>query len=156
MKRAVFLAAGLGTRLAPITLNTPKALVRVHGVRFIDRLLDACLAAGLNELYVVRGYLSEQFDQLLSKYPMIHFLEIRIITKRITSLPLWLPTRYSPVPIFSKRICCSQTLRLSGSTITPPTSWVSKSRSAMTGALRSETASSSIRNSAVKERISGR
>lgn len=42
-KRAIFIAAGFGTRLVPITLNTPKPLVRVHGVRIIDRLIDACL-----------------------------------------------------------------------------------------------------------------
>ena len=75
VKRAVFIAAGFGTRLVPITFNTPKPLVRVHGVRIIDRLIDACLAAGISEIYVVRGYLSELFDQLLYKYPMIKFLE---------------------------------------------------------------------------------
>lgn len=74
-KRAIFIAAGFGTRLVPITFNTPKPLVRVHGIRIIDRLIDACLAAGINEIYIVRGYLSELFDQLLYKYPMIRFLE---------------------------------------------------------------------------------
>lgn len=74
-KRAVFIAAGFGTRLVPITFNTPKPLVRVHGVRIIDRLIDACLQAGISEIYIVRGYLSELFDQLLYKYPMVKFLE---------------------------------------------------------------------------------
>lgn len=74
-KRAIFIAAGFGTRLVPITLNTPKPLVRVHGVRIIDRLIDACLDAGINEIFIVRGYLGELFDQLLYKYPMIKFLE---------------------------------------------------------------------------------
>lgn len=74
-KRAVFIAAGFGSRLVPITFNTPKPLVRVHGVRIIDHLIDACLEAGINEIYIVRGYLAEQFDQLLYKYPMIKFLE---------------------------------------------------------------------------------
>lgn len=75
VKRAVFVAAGFGTRLVPVTLNTPKPLVRVHGKRIIDGLIDACLAAGINEIYIVRGYLAEQFDQLLYKYPMIKFIE---------------------------------------------------------------------------------
>ena len=75
VKRAVFIAAGFGTRLVPITFNTPKPLVRVHGVRIIDRLIDACLEAGINEIYIVRGYLAELFDQLLYKYPMVKFLE---------------------------------------------------------------------------------
>lgn len=74
-KRAVFIAAGFGSRLVPITFNTPKPLVRVHGQRIIDGLIDACLEAGINEIYIVRGYLAEQFDQLLYKYPMIRFLE---------------------------------------------------------------------------------
>lgn len=74
-KRAIFIAAGFGTRLVPITFNTPKPLVRVHGVRIVDRLIDACLEAGINEIYIVRGYLGELFDQLLYKYPMIKFLE---------------------------------------------------------------------------------
>lgn len=75
VKRAVFIAAGFGTRLVPVTLNTPKPLVRVHGKRIIDGLIDACLEADINEIYIVRGYLAEQFDQLLYKYPMIKFLE---------------------------------------------------------------------------------
>jgi len=75
VKRAVFIAAGFGSRLVPITLNTPKPLVRVKGVRIIDTLLDAVLEAGIKEIYIVRGYLSEQFDQLLYKYPMIKFIE---------------------------------------------------------------------------------
>ncbi len=74
-KRAIFIAAGFGSRLVPITFNTPKPLVRVHGQRIIDGLIDACLDVGINEIYIVRGYLAEQFDQLLYKYPMIKFLE---------------------------------------------------------------------------------
>ena len=74
-KRAIFIAAGFGSRMVPITFNTPKPLVRVHGIRIIDRLIDACLLAGINEIYIVRGYLGELFDQLLYKYPMIKFLE---------------------------------------------------------------------------------
>lgn len=75
VKRAIFLAAGFGSRLVPVTLNTPKPLVRVNGTRMIDTMLDAVLAAGITEIYVVRGYLGEQFDQLLYKYPMIKFIE---------------------------------------------------------------------------------
>lgn len=75
VRRAIYIAAGFGTRLVPVTLNTPKPLVRVNGKRMIDTSIDACLEAGIDEIYIVRGYLSEQFDQLLYKYPMIKFLE---------------------------------------------------------------------------------
>ena len=75
VQRAVFVAAGFGSRLVPITLNTPKPLIRVQGERIIDTLLDAVVKAGIEEIILVRGYLSEQFDQLLYKYPNIKFLE---------------------------------------------------------------------------------
>lgn len=75
VKRAIFIAAGFGSRLVPITLNTPKPLVRIKGKRIIDTLLDAVTAVGIEEIIIVRGYLSEQFDQLLYKYPNIRFVE---------------------------------------------------------------------------------
>lgn len=75
VKRAVFMAAGFGSRMVPITVNTPKPLVRVNGKRIIDTLIDAVIAAGIDEIYIVRGYLGEEFDQLLNKYPMIKFIE---------------------------------------------------------------------------------
>ena len=75
VKRAVIIAAGFGSRMVPITLNTPKPLVRVHGNRIIDSCLDALKNAGISEIYIVRGYLGEQFDQLLYKYPNLKFIE---------------------------------------------------------------------------------
>ena len=74
-KRAIFLAAGFGSRLTPITLNTPKPLVRVNGISIIETLIIACLKAGIEEIYIVRGHLAEEFDVLLHKYPRIHFIE---------------------------------------------------------------------------------
>lgn len=75
VKRAVLVAAGFGSRLVPITLNTPKPLIRVRGERIIDSLLDAVYEAGIEEVYIVRGYLAEQFDQLLYRYPNVQFIE---------------------------------------------------------------------------------
>lgn len=75
VEKAIFIAAGFGSRMVPITLNTPKPLVRVNGKRMIDSLIDAVLEVGIKEIYIIRGYLSEQFDQLLYKYPMIKFIE---------------------------------------------------------------------------------
>lgn len=75
VQRAVILAAGFGARLVPVTLNTPKPLVRVKGKRIIDSLLDALTEAQIPEIYIVRGYLAEQFDQLRYKYPNIRFID---------------------------------------------------------------------------------
>lgn len=75
VKRAVIVAAGLGSRMIPITLNTPKPLIRVKGKRMIENTLDRLLELGIEEIYIVRGYLGKQFDELLYKYPTIKFIE---------------------------------------------------------------------------------
>lgn len=75
VKKAIFLAAGFGSRLVPITLNTPKPLIKVHGTRIIETLLDAVVNAEIEEIYIVRGYLGEQFEVLLHKYPNIKFID---------------------------------------------------------------------------------
>lgn len=71
VKRAIFLAAGFGSRMVPITLNTPKPLVRVNGKRIIETLIDAVESAGIPEIIIVTGYLHEQFNELLDKYDNI-------------------------------------------------------------------------------------
>lgn len=74
VKRAIIMAAGFGSRMVPITLNTPKPLVRVNGKQIIETLLDAINLAEIEEVYLVRGYLWEQFDALKYKYPNIKFI----------------------------------------------------------------------------------
>lgn len=71
VKRAIFLAAGFGSRMVPITLNTPKPLVRVKGKKIIETLLDACKAAEIKDIIIVTGYLQEQFEVLKHQYPNI-------------------------------------------------------------------------------------
>ena len=75
VKRAVLIAAGFGSRMVPLTYTTPKPLIKVHGRRIIETLLDALLAAGIEEIIICRGYLKETFDVLKDKYPMIQFVE---------------------------------------------------------------------------------
>lgn len=78
VKRAIFLAAGFGSRMVPITLNTPKPMVLVHGKRIIETLLDAVVKAEIPEIIIVTGYLGEQFEILLKKYPNIKFIENKL------------------------------------------------------------------------------
>ena len=75
VKRAIFIAAGFGSRLAPITLNTPKPMIRVNGKRIIETMLDAVAAAEIPEVVIVRGYMGEEFDLLRYKYPDLKFVE---------------------------------------------------------------------------------
>lgn len=78
VKRAIFLAAGFGSRMVPITLNTPKPLVLVNGKRIIETLLDAVVEAGIEEIIIVVGYLGEQFEVLKKKYSNIKFIENKL------------------------------------------------------------------------------
>lgn len=75
VKRAIFMAAGFGSRMVPLTLTIPKPLVMVNGKRIIETLLDAVVAAGIKEIYIVRGYQGDAFNMLLEKYPGIKFIE---------------------------------------------------------------------------------
>jgi len=75
VQRAVVLAAGFGSRMVPVTYDMPKPLVRVNGKRIIDSVLDALVDVGIEEIYIVRGYLAEQFDELLEDYPAVEFIE---------------------------------------------------------------------------------
>ena len=73
VKGAVLIAAGFGSRMMPITLNTPKPLVMVKHKRIIETVLDALVEKGIEDITIVRGYLGEQFDFLKEKYPTIKF-----------------------------------------------------------------------------------
>ena len=62
------MAAGKGTRMLPITLKTPKPLVKINGIRMIDTVIQALHHNGIFEIYLVSGYLKEQFRVLENKY----------------------------------------------------------------------------------------
>ena len=66
--RAIILAAGLGTRLRPMTDNTPKALIKVKDKPLVEYQIEFLKENGIDEIIVVVGYLHEQFDSLKEKY----------------------------------------------------------------------------------------
>lgn len=75
VKRSIIMAAGIGKRMQPITFYTPKPLVKVNGVRMIDTVIKGLHANGIHEIYVVVGYLKEQFECLEKEYEGLTLIE---------------------------------------------------------------------------------
>lgn len=69
--RAILMAAGMGTRLRPLTENTPKSLIEVNGMSLLERQILNLRECGINEIIVLTGYLHEKFDDIVKKYNLI-------------------------------------------------------------------------------------
>jgi len=72
---AVVMAAGMGTRLLPLTDKIAKPLIKVNGVPMIETLINALNSRGSMTIYVVVGYKKEQFDYLTSEYSNVVLIE---------------------------------------------------------------------------------
>ena len=66
--RAIILAAGMGTRLRPLTNNTPKSLISVCGEPMAERQIKFLKEKGIEDIIIVTGYLKEKFEYLVDKY----------------------------------------------------------------------------------------
>ncbi|MFT3931838.1 MAG: nucleotidyltransferase family protein [Spongiibacteraceae bacterium] len=63
--KAMILAAGLGTRMRPLTDNTPKPMLRVVGMPLIEHHVRNCVHAGITEIVINHAYLGEQIEKYL-------------------------------------------------------------------------------------------
>lgn len=72
--KAVILCAGVGSRIRPLTDNTPKPLVEIAGKPILGRMMDAICSVGISEVVVITGYRADQITNFLStNYPKVQF-----------------------------------------------------------------------------------
>jgi len=68
--KAVILAAGVGSRIRPLTDNCPKSLLKVGGKTIIEMMISHIQDCGINEIIFVLGYLQEQIkDYVKTNFP---------------------------------------------------------------------------------------
>lgn len=65
---AIILAAGMGTRLRPLTNEIPKCLVKVKGIPMVERQIQYLHEVGIKDVTLVSGYKAEKLDYLREQY----------------------------------------------------------------------------------------
>ena len=68
---AIIMAAGYSARCMPLSNVMPKGLFRVKGEILIEREIEQLLDAGIQEIFVVTGFMNEKFEYLKDKYGVI-------------------------------------------------------------------------------------
>jgi 2-aminoethylphosphonate-pyruvate transaminase len=68
IETAIFLAAGLGSRLKGLTENKPKGFLEIDGIALIERSVQNLLASGIRQFYFGTGFLSEVYEHFACGY----------------------------------------------------------------------------------------
>lgn len=92
-RRAVILAAGFGLRMAPVNTEIPKGLIEIHGEPLIERTINQLHEAGINEIYIIVGFMKEMYEYLIDKYNVHLIVNTEYITKN-NLYSLALATKY--------------------------------------------------------------
>jgi choline kinase len=111
--KAIILAAGMGTRLRPITMFVPKCLVPVNSKPILERQLDALLLTGIRDVVLVVGHMAQLLaDKYGTSYAgmNIHYVENRLYDRTNNIYSLWLARQH----------LCDQVLLLEGDLVFEP------------------------------------
>lgn len=75
----VILAAGMGTRLLPLTKDIPKALLKINNVTLLERMIKNCIQADINKFIVIVGYNGEKVEKLSKSLEDKYNIKIKTI-----------------------------------------------------------------------------
>ena len=68
VKHAMILAAGLGTRMRPLSINTPKPLLEIGKKNLLQRAIDLLDSYGINQIIINVHHLADQIENFISSY----------------------------------------------------------------------------------------
>ena len=75
----VILAAGMGTRLMPLTKEIPKALLKINETTLLERMIKNCIAADISKFIVIVGYNKDKVIDLCPEIAEKYDIEIECI-----------------------------------------------------------------------------
>lgn len=91
--KAILLAAGMASRLRPLTNNTPKCLLKIGERSLLQRSIDALISNGIKEIVIVTGYLHNQIEDFVKQqYPNVNisFIHNEVYDSTNNIYSLWL------------------------------------------------------------------
>jgi choline kinase len=76
--KAILLAAGIGSRIRPLTDDKPKCLLEVNGRTILQNMLENVSACGMNDVIIITGYLEEMIKAYVEEhFPTLNVTYIR-------------------------------------------------------------------------------
>ena len=95
----VMLAAGMGTRLMPLTKDIPKALLKINETTLLERMIKNCINADIRKFIVLVGYNKDKVIDLCPELAEKYDIEIKTIANEKydvtnTSVSTYLASKY--------------------------------------------------------------